>query len=154
MHCKPCTHDVELAAKSYRPQQEKWRRGGDTPGAVTTREVESPMASTSVTPSELIVRRPSRSGGAPHQVRLGAATLRPLGCTCRAGRAGVVCWAALEAVSVEGRAEARRRYGAVKGLYSDQFAEAVHVLARVERWTRVARAELSRRAPPQRKHAA
>lgn len=50
---------------------------------------------------ELVFERPSRAGWFTHRVTVNPLTFKVLGCTCWAGIAGVVCWAALDVATRE-----------------------------------------------------
>ncbi|MBV9327463.1 MAG: hypothetical protein JO352_27295 [Chloroflexi bacterium] len=44
----------------------------------------------------LVFSRPSRHAGPDHRITVDPTTLRPLSCTCQAGRRGLLCWAVIE----------------------------------------------------------
>jgi hypothetical protein len=49
----------------------------------------------------LVFTRPSRHAGPDHSITVDPATLRPLTCTCQAGRRGLLCWAVIEVTATE-----------------------------------------------------
>jgi hypothetical protein len=49
----------------------------------------------------LIFVRPSRHAGPDHHITVDSITLRPLSCTCQAGRRGLLCWAVIEVTATE-----------------------------------------------------
>jgi hypothetical protein len=49
----------------------------------------------------LVFTRPSRHAGPVHRITVDPATLRPLSCTCQAGRRGLLCWAVIEVTATE-----------------------------------------------------
>jgi hypothetical protein len=51
--------------------------------------------------SALVFTRPSRHAGPDHRITVDPATLRPLTCTCQAGRRGLLCWAVIEVTATE-----------------------------------------------------
>jgi hypothetical protein len=94
--------------------------------------------------STLQFTRPSRSGGPAHQVRVDADSLCPIGCTCRAGQNGLVCWAALDvAASGDLKGVALARWQQAKGV--TQLTEAAKLVAAVMRRARKACREIALR---------
>jgi hypothetical protein len=105
----------------------------------------------------VIVERPSRSGGAAHQVTLNPVTLRPERCTCPAGRAGVVCHAALAVASEEAywsAWDAMLAAGDRNGYSSDEYHAASKRFQTVNLRRYVAEAEIERRDRRARRRAA
>jgi hypothetical protein len=49
----------------------------------------------------LVFTRPSRHAGPTHRITVDPTTLRPLSCTCQAGRRGLLCWAVIEITATE-----------------------------------------------------
>jgi hypothetical protein len=49
----------------------------------------------------LVFTRPSRHAGPDHRITVDPTTLRPLSCTCPAGRRGLLCWAVIEITATE-----------------------------------------------------
>jgi hypothetical protein len=94
--------------------------------------------------SPLTFVRPSRSGGPAHQVRVDADTLCPIGCTCRAGRNGLVCWASLEVATGDDlKGVALARWQQAQGV--TQLTEAARLVGAVMRRAQKARRELALR---------
>lgn len=81
--------------------------------------------------------RPSRSGGLAHQVLVDADTLRPLSCSCAAGRHGHVCHAVLSVATDDLPAIARQRWLDARGMTQLEIAARVLVLTR--HWSAQAR---------------
>jgi len=92
----------------------------------------APTSSTS-----LAFVRPSRHDGAPHQVLVDRATLRPLSCTCLAGIHGRLCWAVIDVAAHDLEPIAHSRWAAACGL--DQIEATARVLSQVRKWTAAAR---------------
>jgi hypothetical protein len=95
---------------------------------------EKPMAQS--TP-QLAFARPSRHHGPEHIVRVDDDTLRPLSCTCEAGRRGLLCWAviAITASDLEGLADRRWR----QACGETDIRRAAAVVVQVRKWARAAR---------------
>ena len=51
--------------------------------------------------SVLVFTRPSRHAGPEHRITVDPTTLRPLSCTCQAGRQGLLCWAVIDVTASE-----------------------------------------------------
>ena len=51
--------------------------------------------------SVLVFTRPSRHAGPDHYISVDPTTLRPLSCTCQAGRHGLLCWAVIDITASE-----------------------------------------------------
>jgi len=58
----------------------------------------------------LVFTRPSRHAGPEHRITVDATTLRPLSCTCQAGRHGQLCWAVIDVAASELVPIARQRW--------------------------------------------
>jgi hypothetical protein len=92
----------------------------------------------------LTFTRPSRSGGPDHQVRVDVDSPCPIGCACRAGQNGLVCWASLEvAAGDQLRGIAVERWKAARG--QSQIERAARLFAAVVRRARKASRELALR---------
>src|SRR5262245_1860246 len=91
-----------------------------------------PQSIAKSTRQPLVFTRRSRSGGAPHQVSVDPATLRPLHCTCPAGQRDIVCWAALQVAVNDLLPIARQRWARARGMTELEDAAATygHVLRR------------------------
>src|SRR5262245_49228080 len=74
----------------------------------------------------LVFVRPSRSGDAAHKVFVDPVSLRPMRCTCLAGRHDIVCWAALQVAADELLPIARQRWAQARGVTDAEHAAAVY----------------------------
>jgi hypothetical protein len=70
--------------------------------------------------------RPSRHGLAPHRVLVDAASLRPVGCSCKAGQFDVVCHAALSVAIDELVPIALARWTVARGFVELETAAALY----------------------------
>jgi hypothetical protein len=93
------------------------------------------LAPTSAT--SLAFVRLSRHDGAPHQILVDPATLRPLSCTCLAGVHGRLCWAVVDVAAHDLKPIAHRRWAAACGL--DDIESAARAPSQVRRWAAAAR---------------
>jgi len=91
---------------------------------------------TRVAPS-LAFTRPSRHDGPSHIVRVDDITLRPLSCSCEAGRHGRLCWAVISVAASDLEPLAQKRWVGAKGV--DEITAAAHVVTMVRRWANAAR---------------
>jgi hypothetical protein len=80
---------------------------------------------------------PSRHAGPAHIVRVDTDSLRPLSCTCEAGRHGKLCWAVIRVAAAELEALADRRWRAACG--EVDIRHAADVVVQVRKWARAAR---------------
>lgn len=87
--------------------------------------------------------RPSRHGAAPHRVTVDARTLRPVGCSCRAGQFAIVCHAALSVAIDELVPIALARWTVAKGFLELEAAAALY--GRTLRYRATAAALLAQR---------
>jgi hypothetical protein len=85
-----------------------------------------PQSTASLPAPELVFTRPSRSGDAPHQVFVDPVSLRPIRCTCFAGRRDIVCWAALQIAVDDLLPIARQRWLDARGMAELERAAAVY----------------------------
>ena len=85
----------------------------------------------------LLLTRPSRHAGPAHHITVDSATLRPLSCTCQAGRHGLLCWAVIDVTATELVPTARQRWQDACGEV-DIRAAAV-VLTQTRKWAAAAR---------------
>lgn len=101
---------------------------------------------TKSTAASLSFTRQSRSDGPEHIVRICADTLRPLSCTCEAGRRGRLCWAVINITSTDLEPLARQRWAGAKGL--DEITAAASLVGQVRKWASAARELESLRSIP------
>jgi hypothetical protein len=85
----------------------------------------------------LVFTRPSRHAGLDHRITVDPTTLRPLSCTCEAGRRGLLCWAVIEIAARDLEPVARQRWAEACGM--DEITAAARVLAHVRKWRNAAR---------------
>ena len=78
------------------------------------------------TAPELVFTRLSRTGDAPHKVFVDRVSLRPVRCTCLAGRREIVCWAALQVALDDLLPIARQYWAEAKGIAEIEQAAAVY----------------------------
>jgi hypothetical protein len=84
----------------------------------------------------LVFVRPSRHDGPDHHITVDAATLRPLSCSCQAGRHGQLCWAVIDVTATELVWRARQRWQAACG--ETDIRAAAAVLAQTRKWAAAA----------------
>lgn len=97
-----------------------------------------------VTAPSLAFTRPSRHAGPEHIVRVDDVTLRPLSCSCEAGRRGKLCHAVISVTAADLEPLARRRWAEAKGVA--EITAAAALVGQVRRWARAA-AELQALRP-------
>ena len=85
----------------------------------------------------LTFTRPSRHAGPDHRITIDAATLRPLSCTCQAGRRGLLCWAVIEVTATELVPLACQRWQQACG--ETDIRAAAAVVSRTRNWAAAAR---------------
>ena len=85
----------------------------------------------------LVFVRPSRHAGPDHHITIDAATLRPLSCTCQAGRHGRLCWAVIDITATELVPIARQRWQDACG--QTENCAAARVFSRTRKWATAAR---------------
>jgi len=88
-------------------------------------------------PANLAFSYESRHLGPTHVIRVDANTLRPLSCTCEAGRRGRLCWAVIRATADQLEPIADQRWRQALGEVDIRAAAAVVV--QVRKWARAAR---------------
>ena len=85
----------------------------------------------------LIFTRPSRHAGPDHHISVDTATLRPLSCSCQAGRHGQLCWAVIDVTATELVWRARQRWQEACGEVDIRAAAAV--LTQTRKWAAAGR---------------
>jgi hypothetical protein len=85
----------------------------------------------------LVLTRPSRHAGPAHRITVDSATLRPLSCTCQAGRHGLLCWAVIDVTATELVPTARQRW--VEACGEVDIRAAAAVLTQTRKWAAAAR---------------
>ena len=85
----------------------------------------------------LAFTRPSRHAGPDHHITVDATTLRPMSCTCQAGRHGRLCWAVIDITATELVPIARQRWQEACG--QTEICAAAVVFGRTRKWAAAAR---------------
>jgi hypothetical protein len=87
--------------------------------------------------SVLVFTRPSRHAGPDHRITVEPTTLRPLSCTCQAGRRGLLCWAVIDVTATELVPIAYQRWQQACG--ETDIRTAAAVVGQTRRWAAAAR---------------
>jgi hypothetical protein len=85
----------------------------------------------------LVFTRPSRHAGPDHHITVDPTTLRPLSCTCQAGRHGLLCWAVIDVTATELVPIAYQHWQQACG--ETDIRAAAAVVGQTRRWAAAAR---------------
>lgn len=95
----------------------------------------------------LVFVRPSRHDGPDHRITVDGTTLRPLSCSCQAGRHSQLCWAVIDVTATELVWRAHQRWQDACGEVDIRAAAAV--LSQTHKWAhRRTRAPIAPRPRP------
>lgn len=84
----------------------------------------------------LTFARPSRHDGPDHHIIVDATMLRPLSCTCQAGRHGQLCWAVIDVTATQLAPIARQRWQQACG--ETDIRAAAAVVTQTRKWATAA----------------